>query len=293
MAAKSKRAVSPGLRRGLLLAIAAAGAWAAYALGLQLDTVVPGSNELKLFSAFLSRALSPALDYQASFVPAGSPSILAKAFEAARLTVVFAAVAMSLAIPAGLVLGFFASTAWWRGRASAANRASQLLVRRALAPALFTATRVLIALLRSIHELLWAVLLLSAIGLSNLSAAIAIAIPYAGMLAKVYAEIIDEVPKDAAEALEAAGAGGAQVFAFGLLPRALPDMAAYTFYRFECALRSSAIIGFFGPPTLGRFIRQSWNENYYGEVWTYLYALFALIVVVDLWSGAMRKRLAL
>ena len=43
-----------------------------------------------------------------------------------------------------------------------------------------------------------------------------------------------------------AGAGSRQVFVFGLLPRALPDMGAYAFYRFECALRSAAILGFFG-----------------------------------------------
>lgn len=280
------------MRRGLLLAIATAGVWAAYTLGLGVHTVTPASSEFEVLGRFLARALSPALEYETGFVPAGSPSIIVKALEAARTTVVFAAVAMSLAIPSGLALGFLASPAWWRdtGGTDSTGLASRVL-RFAVAPWLYAATRVFIALLRSVHELLWAVLLLSAVGLSNLSAAVAIALPYAGMLAKVYSEIIDETPSNAAEALKAAGAGGAQVFAFGLLPRALPDMAAYTFYRFECALRSSAIIGFFGPPTLGRFIHQSWNENYYGEVWTYLYALVVLIAIVDLWSSAMRKRL--
>jgi phosphonate transport system permease protein len=75
-----------------------------------------------------------------------------------------------------------------------------------------------------------------------------------------------------------------------LLPRALPDLVAYAFYRFECVLRSSAILGFFGFPTLGLYIRQSFNATNYGEVWTFLYALFALVILADTWSGAIRKR---
>ena len=76
-----------------------------------------------------------------------------------------------------------------------------------------------------------------------------------------------------------------------MLPRALPDMGAYAFYRFECALRSSAILGFFGYPTLGYYISLSFENLYYREVWTYLYALVLLVALVDWWSGALRRRL--
>ncbi|MHC4077348.1 MAG: PhnE/PtxC family ABC transporter permease, partial [Planctomycetota bacterium] len=79
-------------------------------------------------------------------------------------------------------------------------------------------------------------------------------------------------------------------FFFGLVPRALPDMSAYAFYRYECALRSSAILGFFGLQTLGSYIKTSFDELYYGEVWTYIYVLFLLIVLFDWWSGALRRR---
>jgi phosphonate transport system permease protein len=70
----------------------------------------------------------------------------------------------------------------------------------------------------------------------------------------------------------------------------LPDLTAYTFYRFECALRSSAVLGFFGFPTLGYYIAASFENLHYGEVWTYLYALFILIVIVEWWSGIIRRR---
>jgi phosphonate transport system permease protein len=67
-------------------------------------------------------------------------------------------------------------------------------------------------------------------------------------------------------------------------------MVSYTFYRFECALRSAAVLGFFGFPTLGFYLAASFENLYYGEVWTYMYALFALIVAVEWWSGVVRKR---
>jgi len=278
-------------RRGLVLAtIAAAGLWAAVGLGLDPRDLVPGEGGLAMARELFSRALSPALDYEADFVPAGIQPLPLKALEAARLTVVFAAAAISLSVIFGLALGFLASTAWWAGDPAGGDGTGRVL-RRTVRPLLYGAARVVITLLRSVHELLWAVLLLAAFGLSQLSAVIAIAIPFSGTLAKVFSEMLDEAPRDSALALNAAGASPAQVFFFGLLPRALPDMTAYAFYRFECALRSSAVLGFFGYPTLGYYIAASFENLYYGEVWTYLYTLFGLVALADWWSGALRRRL--
>ena len=127
--------------------------------------------------------------------------------------------------------------------------------------------------------------------IGDVTAVIAIVIPFAGTFAKVFSEIIDEAPRETARALRATGAAPVQIFLFGLLPRALPDMAAYAFYRFECALRSSAILGFFGFPTLGYYIAASFENLHYSEVWTYLYALGLLVITADWWSGALRRRL--
>ena len=66
-------------------------------------------------------------------------------------------------------------------------------------------------------------------------------------------------------------------------------MTAYAFYRFECTLRSAAILGFFGLETLGYFIRLAFEETLYGQCWTFLYALLALVIAADWWSGAFRR----
>jgi phosphonate transport system permease protein len=133
-------------------------------------------------------------------------------------------------------------------------------------------------------------LLLAAIGLTDIAAVIAIALPYAGILAKIFSEMIDEAPRDAVVALRAAGASPAQVFLLGLVPRALPDMTSYSFYRFECGLRSSAVLGFFGFPTIGYHLAAAFQNLQYREVWTWLYALFLLVLVADTWSGRLRRR---
>jgi phosphonate transport system permease protein len=51
------------------------------------------------------------------------------------------------------------------------------------------------------------------------------------------------------------------------------------------------VLGFFGFPTLGYYLAASFENLYYGEVWTYLYVLLGLIVLVDWWSGRLRREL--
>jgi phosphonate transport system permease protein len=261
-----------GTRGGVLIAIAIAGVVAFASLGLGPSQLVPQRGGLEVVRGFFARAVSPALSYEASYVPEGVAPIWAKALGAAGKTVIFAAAAMSLALVLGIVLGYPASAA------------------AGLPRAVYGATRLLISSMRSVHELLWAVLFLAAFGLTPFSAVVALAIPYGGTLAKIFSEMVDEAPRGSAQALSAAGATRAQAFFFGLVPRALPDMSSYAFYRFECAVRASAVLGFFGYETLGYFIRASFENLHYGEVWTYLYTLLGLVVMIDLWSGSLRRR---
>lgn len=270
-------------RRIVIASIAAAGVGAAWHLGLDPRSLFQLRTELVV--RFLAAAWSPAW-----FSEDSGRWLLPDVAAALRMTVAFAAAGMSLALPLGLGLGFLASSAWWEGDPAGSESAASRFVRRAFAPAVTAGIRTFIAGLRSVHELLWAMLFLAAIGLTPASAVVAIALPYAGTLAKVFSEMIDEAPRDVAHALRAAGASPAQVFLVGLLPRALPDMSGYSLYRFECAVRSSAVLGFFGFPTLGYYLSASFENLHYREVWTYLYALFALVLIIETWSGRLRRR---
>ena len=68
-------------------------------------------------------------------------------------------------------------------------------------------------------------------------------------------------------------------------------MTSYSLYRFECALRSSAVLGFIGVETIGLAIRRSFENNYFGEVWTALYLLIATVILIEACGHFMRNRL--
>ena len=278
-ALRSAGSLGVGLLVCVLLGVAAVPA--ARYLGLGFAQLELDGQSWALAGDFLSAAWRPALDFQGSYAPDQTLGVVRQALRGASLTVVFAAAAVSLALPLGLFLGLLGSTAWWDGTRVGGR----------VGPLVTIGVRSLVTLMRSVHELAWAVLLLAALGSGNLVAVVAMAIPYTGTLAKVYAEMLDEVPRDTGSALFAAGAGPWQAFLFGQLPQAAPDMLAFALYRFECALRSSAVLGFFGFPTLGYYLAASFENLHYGEVWTYLYFLMALVVLVDWWSGRLRREM--
>ena len=280
-----------GGRGRVLLTIFVGAVAAAVYLEMSPAGLMPERWRSGMLAEFAAAALRPALDYEGVGVPPGSPPLLMKALAGAWRTVVFAAAAMSLALVLGAPLGLLGSASWWASDPMTAGALGWRKWRRTLGKSVFASVRVLIALLRSVHELLWAVLFLAAFGLNTASAVIAIAIPYAGTLAKVFSEMLDEAPRGSADALRALGASPAQTFLFGLVPRAAADMGAYTFYRFECAVRSSAVLGFFGFPTLGYYLSLSFENLHFREVWTYVYTLLALVIFLELWSGILRRRL--
>jgi phosphonate transport system permease protein len=287
--AAQRRPGPVGTRLVVILVLAAAAIWAFVALGLTPAGLWPGREGWTLANEFFSHAWRPALTHQAPDLPEHTPPLLSLAAAAAARTVAFAAAAMPLSIVLGLVLGFGGSTAWWLGDRDLAAPSRRRW--RGLAAGISMACRLVAAALRSVHELLWAVLLLAALGVTPLAAVVALALPYGGTLAKVFGEMIDEAPREAPAALREAGAGPVQVFVFARLPQALPDMIAYALYRFECGLRSAAVLGFFGFPTLGYHLAASFENLLHGEVWTYLYALLLLVLAVDWWSGSVRRRL--
>ena len=280
------RATLPiGARSVVLLVILIAGLLAMWGLGLGPGDLVPREGGWGVTRRFFAAALRPALTYEADWVPDGTRPFLLTVAAAVGRTLGFAAGALSLSLLLALPLALLASDTFWSPELFGRGRIG------ALARPIQAAFRAFIAVLRSVHELLWAVVLLAALGFSSATAVIAIAIPYTGILAKVFSEMIDEAPRSSSNALLGLGAGRCATLALGLVPRALPDLLAYAFYRFECAVRSSAVLGFFGYETIGYYVQLSFGELHYREVWTHLYALLALVLPLEAGSGGLRRRM--
>jgi phosphonate transport system permease protein len=129
------------------------------------------------------------------------------------------------------------------------------------------------------------------VGLGPVPGILAIGVSYGGMLGKVYSEILEGVNEQPIEALQATGAGRAQIVAYGFLPQVLPQFISYTLYRWECAIRASAILGFVGAGGLGQQLELGMRMFQFNEVATVVAILFALVAFVDWLSAALRRRI--
>jgi phosphonate transport system permease protein len=152
--------------------------------------------------------------------------------------------------------------------------------------------RATLIVLRSIPELIWALVFVRVVGLGPTAGVLAIALTYGGMLGKVYAEILESGESHATQALMRNGSGRLQAFVYALLPSHAAELASYTVYRWECAIRSSVVLGFVGAGGLGQQLDNSMKMFNGGEVATLLLVFIALVALADRVSAWLRKALA-
>ena len=153
----------------------------------------------------------------------------------------------------------------------------------ALAFARSRTVRVVAACMRSIHELFWAMLLLQITGISATTGVLALAIPYAGIFAKVYAEIMEEADLSAERALPARTSIVSR-FLFVRGPLLSHAFRSYLLYRLECGMRSTLIIGFIGVPTIGFSLETYFQQGDYRQVAALMLAFYGLIATRGLWA---------
>jgi len=208
------------------------------------------------------------------------------ALETLQISVVGTFIAVLIGIPLGLLA---TSSLSWAGvlheRASRRGRFVLGFVPYAL-------SRALLSVFRAIPEYVWAFMFVRAVGLGPFPGVLAIGVAYGGMLGKVYSEILEGVSPRPLETLHASGASRGAIVLYGLVPQALPNVIAYTLYRWECAIRASAVLGFVGAGGLGQQIELSMRMFQFDEVLTLLAMLFVLVASVDFISGRIRAWIA-
>jgi phosphonate transport system permease protein len=145
--------------------------------------------------------------------------------------------------------------------------------------------------LRSVPELVWALVFVRVVGLGATSGVLAIALTYGGMLGKVYGDILESGEPHATQTLLRNGSGRLQAFFYALLPGSSAELVSYTVYRWECAIRSSVVLGFVGAGGLGQQLDNSLKMFNGGEVATMLLVFMALVALADRVSAWLRKAL--
>lgn len=257
-------------------------AWAAVALVLLAPALVASEftpwvllepDNLRVTQRFLADFFPPKLE------PAFLKMVAIETWRTVAIATAGIALALLIAIPLTLL-------------STSALSISALPGRMDRLPFVFrTAIRWLLIVLRSVPELIWALVFVRVVGLGPTAGVLAIALTYGGMLGKVYGEILESGEQHATASLLRNGASRTQAFFYGLLPQSAAELTSYTVYRWECAIRSSAVLGFVGAGGLGQQMDTSMKMFAGGEVATMLAVFVALVWLADLASGWLRRSL--
>lgn len=151
--------------------------------------------------------------------------------------------------------------------------------------------RTLLALLRSVPEIILGVLFVAAVGFGALPGVLALALHSVGMVGKFYAEAIEHVDPKPLEAARAAGATPFQVVTHAVLPQVLPQLTDVTIYRWEYHFRASAVLGIVGAGGIGFELMAALRLLNYDQVSAILLAILLCVVIVDSIGAWLRKSL--
>jgi len=193
-----------------------------------------------------------------------------------------------IAVMIGFPLGILATRTFSVGGILNDAEVKGSISRWAVRAATYGLSRAMLSLFRSVPEFVWAFMFVRAVGLGPFPGVLAIGVAYGGMLGKVYSEIFEGVNYHPLEALQSTGANRLQIFFYGWLPQVLPNFVSYTLYRWECAVRASAILGLVGAGGLGQQIEISMRMFNFQEVLTLLIILFFMVAAVDYISAKIR-----
>ena len=154
-----------------------------------------------------------------------------------------------------------------------------------------TGMRVVLNVLRSIPELVWAALLVVAAGLGPFPGTLALAAHTTGVLGRLFADTLENLPPEPARALRENGAAATSVLAYATLPLALPQMLSYTLYRWENNIRAAAVLGVVGAGGLGQMLHVHLSLFQMREAAGVVIAMLILVALVDGVSYVARRSL--
>jgi phosphonate transport system permease protein len=219
-------------------------------------------DALQRMGRFAGELLSPNLE----------PAFVRKLLPAALETLAMSVVGTLLAVVGGMLLALPAS------KLHADDKARG----RGLA-------RLLLNVLRSVPELMWAALLLIAAGLGPFAGTLALALHTSGVLGRLFAESMENAAPGPAFALRLRGVPEGRVFLYATLPQVLPQLLSYVLYRWENNIRAAAILGVVGAGGLGQMLAYHLGLFQMAETGSVLGVMILLVALVDIASYAARR----
>lgn len=245
-----------------------------------------GLADGRLFDAGIIKRL--ALFVAAMFPPDLDPAFLSSLVKPLFQTVGISVMGTLIGIAIGASLAPLAtSTLMFVAKDSAGKHSG---VQRGIRSVTYYAARLVFNLLRSIPELVWVLICILAVGLGPFAGTLAIGIHTGGVLGKLYAETLEEIPLKPIEALRSSGAGPLQIFLWGMWPQARPMLTSYTVLRWETNLRVSTILGLVGGGGLGQLIYINVQLGFYSRLLTLIMLIYGLVLATDWITERLRPR---
>jgi len=219
---------------------------------------------------FTLDAIRTSAEFLRGFTPPDlSPAFLQKTLLASLETMSMSALGTAIAALFGIVLAMPAS-----GRFGLAMRGG---------------TRLILNVLRSIPELVWASLLLIAAGLGPFAGTLALAAHTSGVLGRLFADALENSSPLPEASLRINGAHPLAAFLYATLPQTLPQMLSYTLYRWENNIRAAAILGVVGAGGLGQMLKYHLSLFQMQQAASVILAMLVLVALVDAFSFALRR----
>ena len=247
------------LRYAVYLAVAAVVAWS-------VEAIVVGDTDWSRISvAGVAKAAWRFIDFDLSILPS--------LWDATLETVLMATLATLLGALMAIPVAWLGA-----GNISPLGRASYLF------------GRVLMTLSRSVHEVVWGLVFVAAVGLGALAGVLAMAVRSIGFISKTVAEAIEDVNPGPVEAMRAVGANRFQVLMFGIVPQILPVVIGNVIFEWDVNIRRSTIMGLVGAGGLGLALHRQMASYNYGGIATVIFVILVLIVFGEVFSAWARKR---
>lgn len=143
---------------------------------------------------------------------------------------------------------------------------------------------------RSINEIVWALIFVSAVGLGPMAGILALGVHTAGVLSKLLSEGNEAIDPGPVEALSSSGAGFIKILVYAVIPQTMPHFVSMVLYRFESDVRSASILGFVGAGGIGFYLFDKLRAFENADVCTILIVIVATVWVIDKISAVIRKR---
>jgi len=149
--------------------------------------------------------------------------------------------------------------------------------------------RLLMTLSRSVHEIVWGLVFVAAVGLGALAGVLAMGVRSIGFISKTVAEAIEDVNRGPVEAMIAVGANRFQILLFAMVPQVMPVFIGNVIFEWDVNIRRSTIMGLVGAGGLGLALHRQMAAYNYGGIATVIAVILMLIVVGEVVSHYARK----